>query len=109
MAYDEGLSQRIGELMRDIPEVIEKRMFGGLAFMVQGNMCCGVVESTLMCRVGPDQYENCLSLPHARKMDFTGKPMRGFVYVDEEGLEEDDVLQAWINRAHAFVQTLPAK
>ena len=109
MAFDEGLAQRLREHLRDIPGVEEKSMFGGLAFMVRGNMCVGVVHSTLMARVGADQYETLLSHPHARPMDFTGKPLRGFIYVDEEGIEEDDDLQAWIDRACGFVQTLPAK
>jgi len=109
MAYDEGIAQRIREIMCDFPDVIEKKMFGGLAFMIRGNMCCGVVHSDLMLRVGPDGYEEALSLPHARKMDFTGKPLKGFVFVSEEGFESDSDLEAWINRAYDFVSTLPAK
>ena len=109
MAFDEGLAQRLREHLRDVPGIEEKRMFGGLAFMVRGNMCCGVLASNLMARVGAEQYETCLAHPHARKMDFTGKPLRGFLYVDEEGIEEDDDLQEWIDRAYRFVETLPAK
>ena len=67
MAYDEGLAERIRERMAAVPEVIEKNMFGGLCFMVSGNMCCGIIGDTLMARVGPDQYASCLRIPHARE------------------------------------------
>ena len=81
MAYDEGVAQRLRDVFGDRTDVVEKRMFGGLAFMVSGNMCCGVVGKELMARVGPEQYEQALKEPYAREMDFTGKPMKGFVYV----------------------------
>ena len=109
MAYDEGVAQRVREIMEDIPGVTEKKMFGGIAFMVNGNMCSGVVKSELMMRVGADGYENALQQPHAREMDFTGKPMKGFVYVSEKGFETDEDLQGWIDRACQFVATLPVK
>lgn len=109
MAFDEGVAQRAREAMDDFPEVSERKMFGGIAFMVRGNMCCGVVDSKLMLRVGAEQYEESLALPHAREMDFTGKPMKGFVYIAEEGFESDTDLKAWIDRAFDFVGSLPAK
>jgi TfoX/Sxy family transcriptional regulator of competence genes len=109
MAYDEGLAQRIREEMQNIPEVSEKKMFGGLAFMVHGNMCAGIVGDTLMLRVGPEQYAQALMRPHARKMDFTGKPMNGFVYVDAAGFESDDDLKGWIKTALHYVVKLPSK
>ncbi len=84
-------------------------MFGGIAFMVNGNMCCGVVNDTLMARVGPVQYEAALNKPHARKMDFTGKPLKGFVYVAPEGIESDEDLAGWVKRSLDFVTSLPAK
>ena len=90
MAYDEGLAQRLRETYELIPKVVEKKMFGGLAFMVEGHMSCGVVDDTLMARVGPDQYDEALQEPHTRKMDFTGKPLKGFVYVAPEGFESDE-------------------
>ena len=109
MAYDEGVAQRVREMMEDIPGVTEKKMFGGIAFMVNGNMCSGVVNTELMMRVGPDGYDDALQQPHAREMDFTGKPMKGFVYVGEKGFANDPDLKSWINRAYRFVSTLPAK
>lgn len=109
MAFDEGLAERIRGMLGDRPEVTEKNMFGGLCILVSGNMCCGILGETLMARVGPDQYEGCLELPHAREMDFTGRPMKGMILVDPEGTAEDDDLEAWIDRCRAFVDTLPPK
>ena len=109
MAYDEGVAQRLRECLQGISGVSEKKMFGGIAFMLNGNMCCGVVNSELMLRVGPDLYQQALSKPHAREMDFTGKPMKGFVYVAEPGIESDTDLNAWIDLARSFAASLPAK
>lgn len=109
MAYDEGLAERIRGVLADEAGVTEKKMFGGLCLLVRGNMCCGIVDETLMARVGPGQYEACLRLPYAREMDFTGKPLKGMIYVDPEGIGEDEELEAWIDRCLAFMKTLPAK
>jgi TfoX/Sxy family transcriptional regulator of competence genes len=109
MAYDEGLAQRIRECLDELPNVVEKKMFGGLAFMIDGNMSVGVIKSELMLRVGPERYEQILALPYARKMDFTGKPLTGFVYVGEPGIESDEDLQQWVDRALVFNKTLPPK
>lgn len=109
MAYDEGLAQRIRESLRIGGDVVEKKMFGGIAFMVDGNMCVGVVGDDLMARVGPKQYPQALARPDAREMDFTGKPLKGFVYVDAAGIESDAALQEWLDLACAFVQDLPPK
>ncbi len=109
MAYDEGLAERIREVLDDCAGLAEKKMFGGLAFMVRGNMCCGIVGEELMLRVGPQGYEDALSMPHARKMDFTGRPMKGMIYVAPEGFESDEGLKEWIDQALAFVNTLPGK
>ncbi len=109
MAFDEGLAQRIRELLGDMPDVIEKKMFGGLAFMIRGNMSVGIIGSELMVRVGADAYEETLELPHAREMDFTGKPLKGFVYVGENGITEDNDLKQWVDRGLVFVATLPTK
>jgi len=95
--------------MADVSFFSEKKMFGGIVFMVDGNMCIGIVKDRLMLRVGPDQYEELLKENHVLKMDFTGKPMRGFVYLQPEGFAEDDDLQRWINIALSFVRTLPPK
>ena len=73
MAYDEGLAQRLREQFEEYPDVEEKKMFGGLCFMVSNHMCCGIVGDTLMARVGPANYDECLRQEHAREMDFTGR------------------------------------
>lgn len=109
MAYDEGLAERIRGVLEERTDTVEKRMFGGLCFMVAGHMCCGVVDDSLMARVGPDAYDDCLTQPHARQMDFTGRPMRGLVFVDAQGISEDRDLEAWVNRCLDFVYSLPAK
>ena len=109
MAYDEGLAERVREVLSDRVEFSEKKMFGGLAFMVQGNMAIGVQAEELMVRVGPDAHADALSQPHARAMDFTGRPMKGFVYVGAPGLESDDNLAAWVSRGLDFALSLPAK
>ncbi len=109
MAYDEGLVERMRHMLRDEASVVEKKMFGGLAFMVHGYMCCGVNGEEMMVRVGPERYEEALARPHARVMDFTKKPLRGYVYVGTEGFESDEDLDAWIRMGVAFVSTLPPK
>ena len=109
MAYDEQLAERLRKVFQDHDGVVEKRMFGGIAFMVNGNMCCGVTGDELMVRVGPDQYEDSLAQPHARPMDFTGKPMRGLVYVNTLGIASDAGLKGWGDRGMNFVLTLPPK
>lgn len=109
MAYDEGVAQRLREILVERTDVEEKKMFGGLAFMVRGHMCCGVLNDTLMARVGPEQYEDALAQPHAREMDFTGKPLKGFVYVSPAGFESDKDLLRWVQRCEAFVNALPSK
>jgi len=109
MAFDQGLAQRIREVLGDIPDVVEKKMFGGLAFMIRGNMCVGIIGSELMVRVGKDVYDQALTQPHAREMDFTGKALKGFVYVGEDGIMEDKDLKSWIDQGLVFVDTLPAK
>mgnify|MGYP000614765519 CR=1 FL=1 len=109
MAYDESEGIRIRAALADQTGVTERKMFGGLAFMVNGHMCCGLAKEKLMLRVGPDQYEACLAQPHAREMDFTGRPMRGMIYVDPDGYHTDEDLQAWVDRGLAFVLNLPPK
>ena len=108
MAYDEGLAERLRELL-PAHGVSERKMFGGIAFMTCGYMFVGIVGDVLMARVGPDGYEDALARPHARVMDFTGKPMRGYVFVDPPGFESDTDLSAWVDRGYRFVQTLPPK
>jgi len=109
MAYDEGLAERIRDVVIDRHAVTEKKMFGGIAFMLQDYMFCGVVEDTLMARVGPDNHQESLAKQHVREMDFTGRPMKGYVYVDSDGIESDDQLAYWVNLCAQFVGTLPPK
>jgi TfoX/Sxy family transcriptional regulator of competence genes len=109
MAYDEALAERLSDALSDRDDVRERRMFGGIAFMVAGNMAVGVVEDRLMVRVGPDAYETLLDEPHARPMDFTGRPMKGFVYVESRGLTSDADLRGWVDRGVDFALSLPAK
>ena len=84
-------------------------MFGGLCYLANGNMAAGIVGSELMLRVGPDAYEDCLALEHAREMDFTGRAMKGMIYVGEEGISEDENLETWVERGYAFAASLPVK
>lgn len=109
MAFDEGVAQRLREVFAGRKGITEKKMFGGIAFMDRGNMCCGVVNDTLMARVGPDAYPGVLKKPHAREMDFTGKPLTGFVYVDPPGFAEDEQLLTWVGLCRSFTGSLPAK
>ena len=109
MAYDEGLAERVRDVLADRPDIVEKKMFGGLPFMLQGNMSCGVLEDDLLVRVGPDAHEAALARPHARPMEFTGRSMKGMVFVGPEGLESDEDLSKWVGRGVAFALSLPAK
>ena len=99
MAYDEGLAARVRDTFRGRQDVVEKKMFGGLTFMVAGRMACGVVHDDLMVRVGPAGHDAALAEPHARPMDFTGRPMKGMVYVGSAGVRRDADLVRWVERA----------
>ena len=109
VGYDEALAERIRAVVGPKADISERKMFGGLAFMVSGNMACGIVKDELMVRVGPDAWEAMLAQPHARVMDFTGTPMRGMIYVGRKGIASDDGLAIWVGRGLAFARTLPAK
>jgi TfoX/Sxy family transcriptional regulator of competence genes len=109
MPYDETLARRVREHFSGRGDVVEKKMFGGLAFLLRGHMCCGVVDEQLMARVGPDQYVAALARPHARAMDFTGRPMKGFVYVAPEGFRHEADLRAWLSLCESFVSMIPSK
>ena len=109
MAFDEGLAERVRGVLDDRPDVVEKRMFGGIAFMVRGHMCVGLVKDDLMVRVGPERHEESLKKPHVRPMDFTGKPMTGYVYVGPAGVAEEEDLERWVRLGAKFVATLPKK
>jgi len=109
MSYDETLAGRIRRIIGNRRDAIEKKMFGGLAFMLDGKMCCGLVGRDLMVRVGSERYEEALAKPHTRPMDFTGRPLTGFVYVAPAGYASDVALRRWIGWGVEFVSTLPAK
>ena len=109
MSYNEKLAERLREALRGQRNVVEKRMFGGLAFMVRGHMCCGIAGDDLMVRVGPEGYTKAIREPHARPMDFTGRPLNGFVYVSPAGHARRQSLAKWVDRALGFVKSLPPK
>ncbi len=109
MAYDEALAQRVRSILDGLEGVSEKKMFGGLAFMLGGNMCCGVLSDRLVVRLGEEGSSAVLGKPGVRPMDFTGKPMKTMVYVDAQAVENEDALGWWVDRAVDFVSTLPMK
>lgn len=107
--YDLHLAERVRQALAGQPRVAERKMFGGLAFFVHGNMCCGIVGEDLMVRVGPQRYEEALAQPHARPMDFTGRPMKGMVFVSPDGCRSGEDIKRWVKRGLDFVLTLPPK
>ncbi|HEY5638374.1 MAG TPA: TfoX/Sxy family protein [Burkholderiales bacterium] len=109
MAYSEALVARIRAALASRTDVGEKKMFGGVAFMVRGHMCVGVNGDELMVRVGPAQYEALVTRPHARPMDFTGKPLKGFLYVGPAGIKGATALMGWVAHGLRHVASLPAK
>src|SRR5687767_1176203 len=109
MAYDEKLAARVRDRLALEPDVVEKKMFGGLAFTVRGHMCCGVLANDLMVRVGADAQERLLAEPHARAMDFTGRPMKGMLYVGADGTAGDAELDRWVEHGLAHARSLPPK
>ena len=115
MAYDEELADRARSLLSELTQpggtdsLTEKKMFGGLCLMINGNMCCGVAGNELMARVGVDGHADALAQPYAKPMDFTGWPMKGFVFVHPEGVKEDEGLKQWIERCVGFAKSLPKK
>jgi len=110
MAYDEKLNSRIREILKGKRGITEKNMFGGICFMNNGNMMCGAdLKNGLMVRVGPEQFDKIMKLKYSKKMDVTGVPMKGFVFVKEEGYRTKAMLEKWINRGMSFTKTLPKK
>ena len=108
MAFNAEIADRVLKVLEGREGLTERKMFGGIAFMLNGNMCCGVTNDDLMVRVGADGLEDALDQPHARHMDFTGRPMKGFVFVDA-GAVGDRVLRQWIQPGVTFAESLPAK
>lgn len=109
MAYSEELADRIRAELSSRKDVIEKKMFGGIAFMVRGSMAVGIIGNDLMARVGADGYDEAIARPHAKVMAFTGRPMRGFILVDAKGIAKRAALKKWIDECVDFVLTLPKK
>ena len=109
MAYNEKVAERIREIFKGRKDIQEKKMFGGIAFMLGGNMCCGIVDDRLMLRLGHDGVKAALAEPHTAEMDFTGRVIRTMLYVEPEGIASDDSLASWIGKAAAFAETLPPK
>ena len=103
MAYDEYLADRVKNVFNEKRISFEARkMMGGLCFMVDNKMCCGIVKDTLMARIGPDRYEESLTKNGCKEMDFTGRPMKGYVFIDPEGVDMEDDLAYWVQLAIDF-------
>jgi TfoX/Sxy family transcriptional regulator of competence genes len=109
MSYDAELAGRVRAALGASPGLDEKKMFGGVGFLVHGNMACGVHGQDLIVRVGPDRYPEALTRPHARPFDLTGRPMSGWVTVTPAGCENDEQLEGWVSQGVAFARSLPAK
>jgi TfoX/Sxy family transcriptional regulator of competence genes len=109
MVFDEGLAQRVRELISEHPGYREKNMFGGIGFLIHGNMACGVIRDDLIVRVGAEKYTNSLLKPHVELFDMTGRAMTGWVIVKEPGYRNDEDLEEWTSQGVAYALTLPAK
>ena len=109
MAFDESLAARIRDALARKKNIGEKKMFGGVCFLLHGNLLVGVWKDSLIACLGPDGGGEALLEPHVRAFDITGRPMRNWVLVEPEGVADDDQLKAWIQRAMKFVGTLPGK
>jgi len=109
MAYDEGLAYRIEEYLDQFYDVYPKNMFGGIAWLINGNVACGVFEESLISRVGPDHYKEALGQEGIVEFDITGKPMKGWIMATEDAISEDSGLKYWIDKGLEFGRTLPAK
>ncbi len=109
MAYDEKLAERVRKILKRRRGVAERKMFGGICFLINGNMACGVVDEELMLRLGKEGAAEALRHPHTREMDFTGKPLKSMVYVIPAGLRTKPALEKWVKRAADFARALPPK
>ena len=109
MAYDRNLTRRIRETLGDMPELVEKEMFGGVGFLLNGNMACGVLKDRLIVRVGAENHATALARPHALTFDMRGRPMKGWVMVEAAGVATEQALKKWVLQGVAFVRTLPPK
>jgi TfoX/Sxy family transcriptional regulator of competence genes len=109
MAFDSSLAERVRKTLGARSGLSERRMFGGLAFLVDGKMFMGIRNSSLMARVGPEHHQDALAMPGVRVMDFTGRPMKGYVYIDPPAVADDTQLAAWVTWCVQYVAGLPAK
>lgn len=106
MAYDEKLAERIRALLKGKRGITEKKMFGGIAILRNGKMCCGVLKQDLVARIGADGYDKALARPHVRPMDFTGRPMKGYVYVAPAAIRDKRSLRRWVEACLAHARML---
>jgi TfoX/Sxy family transcriptional regulator of competence genes len=109
MPYSESLAERVRRILAVRRGVAEKKMFGGVGFLLRGNMCVGIWKTSLIARLGPQQAAAALNQPCVQEFDITGRPMTGWVMVDAEGVETDEQLATWIEQAVSFVERMPAK
>jgi hypothetical protein len=109
MAFDEKLAARMRKQLEKHSGVVEKRMFGGVAFLLNGNMCCGVHKEAMIVRLAPEATEAALRRPHTRQFDLTGRPMKGWVLVAAEGVKTAAGLKQWVEQGLAYAGSLPPK
>jgi TfoX/Sxy family transcriptional regulator of competence genes len=109
LSYDLAAAERVRHLLSGRSDVVEKKMVGGLSFLVNGNMCCGITGMALMIRVGAESREEALREPYVRPMLFAGRALSGFIRIEPEGYAADDALATWVQRGLDFVSGLPAK
>ncbi len=109
MPYDTLLATRIRAALGPLPNLVEKKMFGGVGFLVNGNMACGVHKDDMIVRVGPQASDQALSRPHTRIFDMTGHPMAGWVMVAPEGIRSESELKDWVDQGLSFAASLPPK
>ncbi len=109
MAYDESIATKVRAVLARKRHLEEKKMFGGLCFLYKGHMCFGVVQDKLMIRVGPEKYQEALKETNASPMDFTGKPLKGFIYVSQPGFRLKRSLEAWLTLGVDYAKSLPPK
>ena len=109
MPYNERIDSRIGKIVSSWKNTERKKMFGGICQLLNGNMVCGVYKDYLILRLGEDAAQEALEQPYVRPFDITGRPMKGWVMVEEQGFETDQALKDWLNKAKTFVSTLPPK
>lgn len=109
MAYSQSLAERIRQVLGQRRGTTEKKMFGGVGYLLHGNMCVGVWKNSLIARLGPERATAALQQPHVGEFDITGRPMKGWVMIESEGVETDDQLRGWIAESVEFVSMLPKK